>query len=75
MEKNEEDQIMKDVRKVVGIFCVWFLALIAGFIFIDDHRLGLIGIWLLITGVVMMINRKRYENWHNKYFKDVDTLG
>ena len=64
---SSSTQMWKDIKKWIIIIFSWIMILIFSLIFLDNKTM-ILGLWALITGLVMCLKRKDYEKWYSKNY-------
>lgn len=72
--KNTMEQTWKDIKKWMRIIILWIIILILTIIFSNQPTTLIIGVWFLIIGLFLAINRKKYENWYNKNYDNIKKI-
>jgi L-asparagine transporter-like permease len=72
--KNTMEQTLKDIKKWMRIIILWIIILILTIIFSNQPTTLIIGVWFLIIGLFLAINRKKYENWYNKNYDNIKKI-
>jgi len=52
----------------------WFIMLILTMIISSQPATLIFGIWCLITGLVMMVFKKRYNQWYNNNLDNIKKI-
>jgi len=72
--KNTMEQTWKDIKKWMRIIILWIIILILTIIFSNQPTTLIIGVWFLIIGLFLAINRKKYENWYNENYDNIKKI-
>ncbi len=64
-------ELKRQIKKWIAIILLWIVVLIVSLCIFPNNIT--IGIWFLITGLVMHLKKDQYKKWYDKTYNDSGT--